>query len=287
MPIGSLPPWLNVTPSDFLRATQAGAQLGTQIAENSQRAWEAQQRMRMESEAQNAKLQQFALEQAAHRLAADRLEQYRQAEIENRKSELGLQQQGLGLRGEGLDVQREGLDLREKGLNNAFANAQQRIKDEQERERDRQTQRETRNDMTREMLDLREKMAKESYDKPMYQRDENGKLFRVNKQTGELEPVKVTGQEEKPSESHFLKSIGDAYKGSLSLGSKLFGLSNFIPQTPPSPAGATNVAAPPPSPIPDQALPQPQNPYLAGRRYGKLTYKGGDPNLESSWEKAE
>jgi len=96
MALGSLPPWLQIQPSDYLRATQAGAQLGTQISENSQRAWEAQQRMRMESEAQNAKLQQFALEQAAQRLAADRLEQYRQAEIENRKGELGLQEKRLG-----------------------------------------------------------------------------------------------------------------------------------------------------------------------------------------------
>ena len=52
--------------------------------------------MRMEAESQNAKLQQFAMEQEAQRLAADRLEQYRQAEIENRKGELGIQEKRLG-----------------------------------------------------------------------------------------------------------------------------------------------------------------------------------------------
>ena len=96
MALGSLPPWLQIQPSDYLHATQAGAQLGTQIAENAQRAWEAQQRMRIESEAQNAKLQQFTMEQAAQRLAADRLEQYRQAEIANRQQELGIQDKKLG-----------------------------------------------------------------------------------------------------------------------------------------------------------------------------------------------
>jgi organic radical activating enzyme len=29
-----------------------------------------------------------------------------------------------------------------------------------------------------------------------------------------------------------------------------------------------------------------KNPYIVGKRYGNLRYKGGDPNLESSWTKA-
>jgi len=157
--LGSLPDWLRINPGDYLRATQAGAQLGTQIAENSQRAWEAQQRMRMESEAQNAKLQQFALEQAAHRLAADRLEQYRQAEIANRQQELGIQQQGLGLRGEGLDIQRQRAE-------DALNLGQGRLSEAKQREEDRQAQRDFRNEIARRMqedrdraLDLREKMS--------------------------------------------------------------------------------------------------------------------------------
>lgn len=51
--------------------------------------------------------QQREVENAMNRLAADRLEQYRQSEIANRKSELGLQERGFGLREQGLSIQQE------------------------------------------------------------------------------------------------------------------------------------------------------------------------------------
>lgn len=109
MALGSLPPWLNVQPSDYLHAAAAGAQLGHAIADSTLRAWEEQARMRMAAQEAQAnreqRAQQQAIDNAMTRLAADRLEQYRQSEIANRQAELGLQQQGLGLREKGLGVQ--------------------------------------------------------------------------------------------------------------------------------------------------------------------------------------
>jgi hypothetical protein len=60
MALGTIPPWLQVTPSQFLEAAKAGSALGLQVgeqnnraseaaAQRSQRAWEAQQQMAMKA----------------------------------------------------------------------------------------------------------------------------------------------------------------------------------------------------------------------------------------------
>lgn len=97
MALGSLPPWLNITPSQFLAATEAGTNAGQRIAEAAQRAWEEDQRMRM-TQAQQA------IENAAQRLAAERLEQYRRGELANAQARIGIEQQGLGLRSRAADT---------------------------------------------------------------------------------------------------------------------------------------------------------------------------------------
>lgn len=99
MALGSLPPWLNIHPTDFLAATESGSALGQRIAQAQQAAWEEDQRMRMQQE-------QHAIENAANRLAAERLEQYRQSEIANRQAELGIETKRLG----SLDIQQQRAD---------------------------------------------------------------------------------------------------------------------------------------------------------------------------------
>ena len=109
-----LPPWLNVSPHDFVLATQAGAQLGHQIASSTIQAWEEQARMRMAAQEAAANreshAQQVAVENAMNRLAADRLEAYRQSEIANRQKELGLHQQGLQVDQTREDIQQQRAD---------------------------------------------------------------------------------------------------------------------------------------------------------------------------------
>lgn len=104
MALGSLPPWLAINPRDFLLATQAGVQAGHAIADSATRAFEEQQRMQMAQERQKQVLDQQAIENAANRLAAERLEQYRQSEVANRQAQLALEQKGLGLRGRAADT---------------------------------------------------------------------------------------------------------------------------------------------------------------------------------------
>lgn len=152
MALGSLPPWLQINPRDYLLATQAGAQMGHAISDATTRAFEEQERMKMAAEHQKSVLAQQAIENAMQRLAAERLENYRQQEVKNREAELGIQRQGLGLRGEGLDIQRQRVEDLAK-------TNEQRIKDAEERERDRQAQRDFMNDMREREMQRREKEA--------------------------------------------------------------------------------------------------------------------------------
>ncbi len=92
---GDLPSWLQINPRDFLLATQAGAQLGHTISEASQRAFENQQRMQMESKHQEQVQAQQAIENAMTRLAADRLENYRQQESKATQARIDLEKEGL------------------------------------------------------------------------------------------------------------------------------------------------------------------------------------------------
>ncbi len=95
-----LPPWVGVSPRDFVLAAAQGAQLGHQIADSTMRAWEEQARMRMASQEAAARREEAAQQEeenrAMARLAADRLEQYRQSEIANAKAGLGLRQREIG-----------------------------------------------------------------------------------------------------------------------------------------------------------------------------------------------
>ncbi len=110
MALGSLPPWLNVSPHDFVQAASSGATLGHAIADSTMRAWEEQARMRMAAQESAARreseAQQRQVDNAMARLSADRLEQYRQSEIANRKAELGLEEKRLG----SLDTQQQRAD---------------------------------------------------------------------------------------------------------------------------------------------------------------------------------
>ncbi len=95
MALGSLPPWLQINPSDFLHATAAGAQLGNTIYDQATRAFENQQRLQMEHEQNQSKLAQQAIENAMTRLAADRLENYRQQEAKATQDRIALEKEGL------------------------------------------------------------------------------------------------------------------------------------------------------------------------------------------------
>lgn len=103
---GDLPPWLSVSPRDFLLATQAGAQMGHAISDATTRAFEEQERMKMAAEHQKSVLAQQAIENAAQRLAAERLENYRQQEVAARNAQLGIENKRLG----SLDIQQQRAD---------------------------------------------------------------------------------------------------------------------------------------------------------------------------------
>ena len=62
MALGSLPPWLQINPRDYLLATQSGVQAGHAIADSAQRAFEEQQRMKMAADAQQQSQQQQVFE---------------------------------------------------------------------------------------------------------------------------------------------------------------------------------------------------------------------------------
>lgn len=265
MALGNLPPWLSVQPSDFVHAAAAGAQLGHAIADSTLRAWEEQARMRMAAQEAQANreqhAQQVAVENAMNRLAADRLEAYRQSEIANRKAELGLQQQGLGLRGESVDITRQRAEDLSK-------NTEQRIKDSEERERDRQSQRDFMNEMRQREADRRDKEmerrekefeTRQSTLQPHYFQGPDGKQYMIQRGgTNAVEVPLSTSAKETSSGG----GLWDAYKGIMGLGAKVSGLSNFLPTTPSTPKTNTvpNVgvsyapqetqAAPPPSQAP-------------------------------------
>lgn len=247
MALGSLPPWLNVQPSDFVHAAAAGAQLGHAIADSTMRAWEEQARMRMAAQEAAANreqhAQQLAVDNAMARLAADRLEAYRQSEIANRKAELGLQEKGLGLRGEGLDIQRQRAE-------DALKLGEGRLSQSQEREADRQAQRDFRNEMAQKMQDYREKglsLREESMNRPRQSHfftGADGIQYMVEPGSTNAVPVNLPKKEETPGGS---SSLLDMYKGIMGLGAKVSGLSHFLPQSAPTPPPA-------PAPVPAKGL---------------------------------
>lgn len=161
--IGSLPPWLQISPRDYLLATQAGVQAGHAIAESTQRAWEQEQQMRMAEERQKNVLAQQAIENAQVRLAADRLEQYRQSEIENRKAERDLQAKGLDIR----SVYDRGLIENARNRLEDL-NAQRDFKNDflERTQKWREDQAKVNNDYKQDVMDLRKQIADTNAERP-------------------------------------------------------------------------------------------------------------------------
>ncbi len=233
MPLGQLPPWLQISPRDYLLATQSGAQLGNTIAEQTQKAWEEQQRLRMEAQTQQNVAEQHAVENAMTRLAADRLEQYRQSEAAHRNQELGIQQQGLGLHGQELDIQRQGLKMRGERESDLQDAREQRIKDNEQRLKDQQTQTSFLNDMKQREMDRREKEAERVRGTSHFFTGPDNKQYVV--QPGSTNAIPV-GMPQPPESTGGSNSLLDLWKGSMRLGGKLSGLSNFLPESAPTPS---------------------------------------------------
>lgn len=101
-----LAPWLAVHPSDYLAASQAGANVGLSIA-----------RLRQAADDRNLRLRADSEEKAADRQAsADRLRQQLQQQRESKMADMELarerESQDLLQSQAGLDMQRAGLDFR-------------------------------------------------------------------------------------------------------------------------------------------------------------------------------
>ena len=268
--MAELPPWLSVTPRDFVLAQQAGAQLGHAIADSTQRAWEARARMQMESEQHQQRAQQQAIENAMNQMAAQRLEQYRRDEVAARSRALDLEQAGLGMRGEGLDIQRERVADMAK-FNEEKANAAQRHMD------DLQSQRDFMNEMRQREADRRDKEM-DRKDKELerargtrhFFQDKEGKQFYMD--PGETTPHEVEYPKKQaatdessgslmnmraalPYAANFLGAaspMGGVLAGLMPLTAPAGTSTNTPPTVYPNP---NNVAAPPPAaqpaPTPD------------------------------------
>ena len=254
MALGGLPPWLNVQPSDFVHAAAAGATLGHAIADSTMRAWEEQARMRMAAQEAAANreqhAQQLAVDNAMARLAADRLEAYRQSEIANRKAELGLQEKGLGLRGEGLDIQRQRAE-------DALTLGQGRLAESKERESDRQAQRDFMNEFRKSQLEAIQEARKRALDlREQGLTKERPVMTKIS--ADEFGP-ELSGPIDSPEIVNRLK-LRDAKKSAPGALDKIY---NYFTGHTPTPLAVTgsipmnpvypndnSVAAPPPSSIP-------------------------------------
>lgn len=164
----ALPPWLNINPSDYLRAVEAGTRAGLSIRQANQQAFENAQRMQMESEAHRERAKQLEVENAANRLAQERLEQYRQGELKNAQERFGIERQGLGLRQEGMtqadQARALGLDLRERSLKDTEARTEASQKMAGEKF-----------DLQKQLADLRDKSA----NKPMIKTLRDGRVVSI------------------------------------------------------------------------------------------------------------
>lgn len=129
MALGSIPPWLDVTPGMFVGAAEAGARAGTALAEQSQRAGEFSSEMALK----NRSLDQSAAESAAERdlqeqkltsgLAESGKERALQEKLSTRAQDLAqnrfnvgtaLDQAHLGVQNAQLQLRGRQLDLAEK-----------------------------------------------------------------------------------------------------------------------------------------------------------------------------
>lgn len=117
-----LPPWLNIQPTDFLQATQAGTAAGINVAELRQRArqqaaalqeaqarraqeqWEAQERMRFAAQQQAARLDQ-------DREEAQALAEYRRGQLAQGMASVGeTERHHKAMEGISLEKAREALE---------------------------------------------------------------------------------------------------------------------------------------------------------------------------------
>lgn len=119
MPIGQIPPWLNVQPEQFQRAYEAGAHTGLQLADLRERraSQERAQQLQLQEMAARAAERQATSEEhqrefqerlgldkerlaTQERLSSERdkhLDEYRDAQVQARESGLNLQRANLGL----------------------------------------------------------------------------------------------------------------------------------------------------------------------------------------------
>lgn len=248
----ALPPWLQISPRDYLAAVEAGTRAGLSIREANQQAWENAQRMQLAQE--NAQRQDLA-----NRLQQERLDQYRQQELANARSRIGESQNALQAR---IALGQQGLALRSQGLDEAQKRFEESQKTAKEREDDRQAQREFRNKMAEQMMQLRENAADRTKGVPHYFTGPKNAQYVVMPGSTNAVPIALPKPPTKPS--------GSLLSGVSNLAHNLTGRFLGSPLPTQSDATATNAA--------------PQNPYKVGAQYGKLRYKGGDPNDESNWE---
>lgn len=270
--LGQLPPWLNITPSQFLAATEAGTSAGQRISEAAQRAWEEDQRMRM-TQAQQA------IENAAQRLAAERLEQYRRGELANAQARLGIEQQGLGLRGQGLDIQRQRAeDMLKLG--------EERNKSAAEREADRIKQLDFMNEMRQRDLERRERESERSRQGHFFT-GPDGKTYVVQPGQTEATEVGLPKPKEDQSSHETLDSLKRLGRSALD-NFNVLGLHPFMSVQPPPPSSA----------VPTNAVPQvplsPTNAPPLSRRRVKVKGPSGQSgtivegdDLPEGWKLAE
>lgn len=115
MALGGIPPWLNVNPSDFVRAAQMGSEAGLAVARTRQaadqfaeqmqfRRWEAEQADQLRREAMQQRQQQLEAQQQARlaynlanigirQAAQEGLQRYRESQKQHLADSLALQVQ--------------------------------------------------------------------------------------------------------------------------------------------------------------------------------------------------
>lgn len=227
MALGSLPPWLNVSPSDYLRAAQSGAAMGHAIAESSLRAWEQQQRMQMAQAQQQTAKQQFQQEMGLRQAQLAATMQQRKAALEA-ATQYRMNQLGLG----------------EGRLNQAQAALAERAQHNKEIEDMRQQSMEQRAEQQGALLDMRRQIDEE----------------RRNRTQDPVIPV---------LQEH-AKKVQDRLLDSSISEKERYDLQGELMNTIAALRTPSKTKTPP-------------NPYIVGKRYGNLRYKGGDPNIQNNW----
>lgn len=171
-----LPPWLNVNPSDFLRAMQAGTAAGEAAARTAQAQWEAEQRLKLEEQRIEAARQQ-------NKAQLDALTAYR-------TGELGLGQQRLEAeKGRTAEIGRH--NLMEEALGS------KRVEESIQRAKEAQDARAEGLDLRARLAGLAERRAADAENKSQYRTDMRGNIIEIGPQgPKQIWPLP---KEEKPS----------------------------------------------------------------------------------------